>query len=196
MAAAGAGDGAVRDAAILASDDDLARACELDRYRASGPGGQHRNKTESAVRARHLPTGVQAHADDSRSQHENRGRALRRLRMNLALEVRAPVAVEPRAPVDSEGQIAASTFVPSAALRGLVTAGAAAQGERTRHTAGFWLAAAHLLDLFVACEAEVAVTAGHLGIATAALARLLTCDEALLRVANQHRARRGLRPLR
>ena len=180
--ATAAGDGAVRDAAILASDDDLTRQCELDRYRASGPGGQHRNKTESAVRARHLATGVSAHADDSRSQHENRGRALRRLRMNLALELRAAVAIE--------------AFAPNAALAGLIAAGAAAQGERTRQTPGFWLAAAHLLDLFVACDAEVAVTAGHLGLGTAALARLLTCDPALLRVANQHRARRGLRPLR
>jgi RF-1 domain len=177
-----AGDGAVRDQAITASEDELARQCELDRYRASGPGGQHRNKTESAVRARHLATGVQAHADDSRSQHENRGRALRRLRMNLALEVRAPVVLD--------------GFTPSPALAGLIVAGAAAQGERTRQTGAFWLAAAHLLDLFVACDAEVAVTAGHLGLGTAALARLLTCDEALLRVANQHRARRSLRPLR
>ena len=182
MAAAAAGPGAVRDAAIVASDDELARQCELDRYRASGPGGQHRNKTESAVRARHLATGVQAHADDSRSQHENRGRALRRLRMNLALEVRAPV--EPEA------------WTPSAALAGLVAAGAAAQGERTRQTPGFWLAAAHLLDLFVACEAEVAATAARLGLGSAALARFLTCDDALLRVVNQHRARRELRPLR
>jgi hypothetical protein len=178
-----AGDaGAVRDAAIVAPEDELARQCELDRYRASGPGGQHRNKTESAVRARHLATGVAAHADDSRSQHENRGRALRRLRMNLALEIRAPIALD--------------GYTPDAALAKLVAAGAAAQGEKTRQGGAFWLAAAHLLDLFVACEAEVAVTAGHLGIGTAALARLLTCDEALLRVANQHRARRGLRPLR
>ena len=42
----------VRDAAIAASDDELLRQCEVDRYRASGPGGQHRNKTESAVRTR------------------------------------------------------------------------------------------------------------------------------------------------
>lgn len=182
MAVTAADPGAVRDAAILASDDELARQCELDRYRASGPGGQHRNKTESAVRCRHLATGVAAHADDSRSQHENRGRALRRLRMNLALEVRAPVVVD--------------GYAPPPPVAGLIAAGAAAQGERTRQTAGFWLAAAHLLDLFVACEAEVAVTAGHLGIGTAALARLLTCDDALLRVANQHRARRELRPLR
>ena len=182
MAGAVAGNGAVRDAAIVAPEDELARQCELDRYRASGPGGQHRNKTESAVRARHLATGVAAHADDSRSQHENRGRALRRLRMNLALELRVPVALD--------------GFVPSPALAGLLAAGAAAQGERTRQTPGFWLAAAHLLDLFVACDAEVAVTAGHLGLGTAALARFLTCDEALLRVANQHRARRSMRPLR
>jgi hypothetical protein len=173
---------AIRDAAIVAGDDELARQCELDRYRASGPGGQHRNKTESAVRARHLATGVQAHADDSRSQHENRARALRRLRMNLALELRAPIEL--------------AAYAPPPPLVGLIAAGAAAQGERTRQGAGFWLAAAHLLDLFVACEAEVAATAERLGLGTAALARLLTCDDALLRVANQHRARRGLRPLR
>ena len=174
--------GAVRDAAIVAADDDLARQCELDRYRASGPGGQHRNKTESAVRARHLATGDAAHADDSRSQHENRGRALRRLRMNLALEVRAPVTLEP--------------FVPSPALAKLIAAGAAAQGERTRQTAGFWLAAAHLLDLLIACDVEVGVAAAHAGLGTAAFARLLTCDDALLRVVNQHRGQRGLRLLR
>jgi hypothetical protein len=177
-----AGPGAIRDAAIVAGDDELARQCELDRYRASGPGGQHRNKTESAVRARHRATAVQAHADDSRSQHENRGRALRRLRMNLALEVRAPVTL--------------AGYAAPPPLAALVAAGAAAQGERTRQGAGFWLAAAHLLDLFVACDAEVAVTAGHLGLGSAPLARLLLCDEALARVVNQERARRGLRPLR
>ena len=55
---------------LLATDDALIQQCEVDRYRASGPGGQHRNKTESAVRLRHKLTGVTAIGDDSYSELE------------------------------------------------------------------------------------------------------------------------------
>ncbi len=55
-------------------------------YRASGPGGQHRNTTDSAVRLRHLPTGIVVHASESRSQLKNRELAMQRL--ILALEKR------------------------------------------------------------------------------------------------------------
>lgn len=52
---------------------------EFEFFRGSGPGGQHRNTTDSGVRVRHLPTGVVAQATESRSQARNREVALRRL---------------------------------------------------------------------------------------------------------------------
>ena len=68
--------------------DELLSQCDVDTYRASGPGGQKRNKTSSAVRLRHLPSELMVIAEESRSQHENRARALRRLRQALYLKLR------------------------------------------------------------------------------------------------------------
>ena len=56
---------------------------KIEFYRGSGPGGQHRNVTDSAVRIRHLPTGIVAQASESRSQLQNREVAMERLRMAL-----------------------------------------------------------------------------------------------------------------
>src|ERR1700730_8719399 len=62
------------------SDDDLLRECEVEPFRASGPGGQHVNKTESAVRLRHLPSGVVVTSQQERSQHRNKSLCLQTLR--------------------------------------------------------------------------------------------------------------------
>jgi protein subunit release factor A len=65
------------------TDDSLERECDLEFFVGGGPGGQHRNKTASAVRLRHRPTGIVVVASERRSQHENRAVALERLRAKL-----------------------------------------------------------------------------------------------------------------
>ncbi len=67
----------------LLDDAALLGQCEVQAHRASGPGGQHRNKTETAIRLVHLPSGVRAEGKDERSQTQNRRMALGRLREKL-----------------------------------------------------------------------------------------------------------------
>lgn len=66
------------------SDEELLRECLVDTFRSSGPGGQHVNKTESAVRLKHLPTGLVVTAQQERSQHRNKALCLQKLRERVA----------------------------------------------------------------------------------------------------------------
>lgn len=72
------------------ADEDLLAQCALEFFTAGGPGGQHRNKTETGVRLRHLPTGFVAAATERRSQLQNRGAALERLRARLVAACHVP----------------------------------------------------------------------------------------------------------
>src|SRR5215813_4510170 len=86
-------------AAALALDDEaLLNACEVSTFVGSGPGGQHRNKTSSAVRLVHPPTGVTVTATERRSQLRNRSAALERLRAVLTRMTRVKRPRRPTRP--------------------------------------------------------------------------------------------------
>ena len=77
--------------ALALADEALLSECDEAFFVAGGPGGQHRNKTESGVHLVHRPTGLTVTATERRSQAQNRASALERLRERLA-----PLAVRPK----------------------------------------------------------------------------------------------------
>ncbi len=82
---------AVARRALALADEALLADCDETFFVGGGPGGQHRNKTESGVRLVHRPSGASVTATERRSQAQNRAAALERLRERLA-----PLAVRPK----------------------------------------------------------------------------------------------------
>ena len=84
-----------RDALLTLEDGTLLSQCRVDTARGRGPGGQKRNKTESAVQITHIESGISAYNDVSRSQHQNKTAALQRLRLEIALKLRSETMTQP-----------------------------------------------------------------------------------------------------
>jgi len=168
-----------RDTFLRQSDDRLLAGCAVETYRASGPGGQHRNKTDSAVRLTHKPTGVSVTATERRSQHENRRVAMKRLRKAIALRVRE--AADAGAP--PKGSLAEALADPR-------------WPRISQKSNAYLIAAAHILDHLEAAEGKVSDVVGALGVSTASLVKFLSLDTHLWQEANQIRRRFAQRPLR
>lgn len=167
------------------SDAQLLAQCAVDTYRASGPGGQKRNKTSSAVRIRHLPSGLIVIAEESRSQHENRARALRRIRQALYLRIRDELGPEALAP---DG-IAGRREVQEARDReGRLSMG--------RKDVRFWPLAGLVLDVLQAHQGRVSEAARSLGVSTGNLVDFLKTEDKVWEQANLLRARFGYKLLR
>lgn len=149
-----------RDAWLRAGDADLLRDCTEERYKASGPGGQRRNKVETALRLRHNPTGVVAKASESRYLHSNRSLAARRVREKIALEVRAPFDLgSPDLPAELEAQRSKK--------------GRLAVNPRNP---AYPVIVAVALDALAAADGSFARAAHSLGITTSQLIKLLQSD--------------------
>lgn len=150
------------------SDRDLLEQCEVDTYRASGPGGQKRNKTSSAVRLRHRPSGLAVIAEESRSQHENKAKALKRLRQKLCLEWR---------------ETPAGAAEPVSLKIG-------------KKDARFWPMVAMVLDWLTAHEGQVRSAAEALGVSTGQLVDFLQSEPKVWSQANRIRLEHQLHPLK
>jgi hypothetical protein len=167
------------------SDAQLLAQCAVDTYRASGPGGQKRNKTSSAVRLRHPPSGLLVIAEESRSQHENRARALRRLRQALYLKLREELPPEALTP---ESLAARPDYGSARDAEGRLRLG--------RKDPRYWPAVGVVLDVLQAFQGRVSEAAEALGLSTANLVDFLHSDDKMWEQANLLRAHFGHKPLR
>ena len=68
---------------IPESDEALLTQCKIETFRSSGKGGQHANKTESAVRLTHIKSGIQVMCQDERSQYLNKIKCIKELRLRI-----------------------------------------------------------------------------------------------------------------
>ncbi|KAK1311452.1 hypothetical protein QJS10_CPA08g00971 [Acorus calamus] len=172
---------------VSLTEEELMKQCEMDTFKASGPGGQHRNKRESAVRLRHVPTGIVSQAVEDRSQHKNRASALARLRTLLDLKVRKTIDLNEYEPPPELLQI----LPKKSTIRG-ADSGPQIGPNNSKFASGMQA----LLDLIFAVNGSVADAAKNLGLSTGALSRLILSDDSLRMEVNELRSSKGMRPLK
>ena len=157
-----------RDFWLQMDDEALSAECTLDFHKASGNGGQHVNKTSSAVRVKHCLSGLDSVSAEHRSQHDNRRCALSQLRMKMALQLRCPA--------DSGFRVGD----PPVSMKNPV----------------YPLWTAKLLDVFAESDCTPRETAEKVGTGSTKLIKLFYRDSLLWQHVQGMRAAAGLLPLK
>lgn len=163
--------------------EQLLADCETRRQRRSGPGGQHRNKVETAVILTHGPTGVSAEANERRSQKENQEQAIQRLRVQLALAVRT---VSEECPPEQWP-------APSPLWRSRCGGGKIKVSSQHED---FPALLAEVLDFWSISGHNLKAVAEHLACSTSQLVKFLKTEPHALTQINADRAALGLGPLK
>ncbi len=151
------------------SDEQLLAACRSEKFRAQGPGGQHTNRTDSAVRITHVESGLQAQCQDHREQARNHKEALRRLRLRLALTIRGPTQTTLLAPYKQGTRIIIG-----------------ANNNNFPQVVGI------IFDALVEEKGSLRSVADRLLVSTSQLTKLLTSDKEVHAAANTIRQAHGL----
>lgn len=159
-------------------EERLLPECTIQRSRHSGPGGQHRNKVETAIEICHEPTGIAAFASERRSAEQNRRMAIERLRLRLAVAVRT---------------VTSPNVYPSPLWESRIRSQRIQCSEK--HV-DFPAMLAESLDAVEAKDGDVKRAAAALGCSTSQLVRFIGRLPEALDAVNRRRAERGLRPLR
>jgi len=157
--------------------EELSRLCDVQRTRGSGPGGQHRNKVETAIVITHRDSGIRGEASERRSQAQNLAVAWQRLRVALAMGVREPRKIDQP---------------PSELWRSRVRGGKISINPDHED---FGVLLAELLDILVAAEGDVTAAAELLGISSSQIVKFLKLEPRAMQQLNQLRRERGLRAL-
>lgn len=163
---------------VLLSDEDLLAECEVTRLRRGGPGGQHRNKVETAVRIEHKPSGTIAEANETRSQERNRREAIIRLRLKLAFQIRSEIERD-----DALHQAWAKQL-----RGGRVTA--------TAHAGTGPLLVAHVFNVLEIHQYDLKPAAARLDTTVSQLTKFLSSDSSAWSEVNRQREQAGRHPLR
>ena len=158
--------------------ESLMKQCTMTRGRASGPGGQHRNKVETHITIMHDPTGIEAQAGERRLAKENQRVALKRLRLNLATHVRVEV---PR------GEIRSELWKSRCRNRKIVCS--------VKHF-DFPSMLAEAFDVIDACAYDMRKASTRLECTSSQLLRLIASHPPALAKFNDERRLRSMRPLK
>ncbi len=159
--------------------EKLLKDCTFTTGRTRGPGGQHRNKVETAVWVTHEPTGCRAHGTESRSQARNKSIATKRLRIRLALYHRGLVPIPGYKP---------SPLLQSRIQRGKIVVS-------SKHV-DFAAVVSEVLDLLHELQGDVKKASEYLNVTSTQIVKFLKNNRKAFTILNDIRKENNLHPLK